>query len=173
MQHLIETLPQILVAHCHGVMENYLSFPGVPGRLHTAHAQQLEDEELAHLADVVAVRGEGDVLVPVRQPARPRHGWPAAAMGVVRPHDLPRSLRPAHHHHRHGAQAQQHDRHSLTFTCRCLRLTVQDEDHLDRIYEVLFTQAQMSMASSGLHATCATPLLTPSSASAAYIHPRR
>jgi len=81
----------------------YLSHPGVPGSLDAAHAEQLEDEKLAYVTNMVAVGGEGHVLVLAG------HGRSAAAVHVVRLHHLPRLLRRRDHHRRHRAETQKHD----------------------------------------------------------------
>lgn len=81
-----------------------------PCGLDARRAEELGDEQPARRAAVGVVRRERHVLVPVRQPHRPRRGRPAAAVGVVRPQHLLRRLRRGHHHRRHRAQPQHHHR---------------------------------------------------------------
>ena len=91
------------------IIISYLGLPGVISGPDAARTEELDDEELAHLAPVVAVGTEGDVLVVVRQAPGPRRVGAAAAVGVARLHHLPRGVRRRHHQRGHAAQAQQHD----------------------------------------------------------------
>ncbi|WVZ61289.1 hypothetical protein U9M48_011190 [Paspalum notatum var. saurae] len=108
----------LVQCHCHrrgatggevGDEPVHLLLPRAPGGLDAPLAQQLHDEEPAHLAPVLAVGREGHVLEAVGQAAGPRRVGPAAAVGVVLLHHLPRRRRRRHHQRRHRAQAEQHD----------------------------------------------------------------
>jgi hypothetical protein len=88
----------------------YLGIPSVVGGLHAAAAEELDDEELPHLANVVAPWSEHHVLEAVGQQLWPCQEGPAAALRVVRLEGLPRRLRRSQHHHRDHAQPELHHR---------------------------------------------------------------
>ena len=81
----------------------HLLLARVAGGLDAAHAEELEREELAHLAPVLAVGREGDVVEVVGEALGPRRRGAAAAVDVVHLEHLTGRLRAGHHHRRHRA----------------------------------------------------------------------
>ncbi|GER48958.1 40S ribosomal protein S19 [Striga asiatica] len=80
-----------------------------PEELSLLRAEEMDGRDLADLAPILVVRGEGDVRAVVREALLAEGFGPAAESEVLGLHDLLRELRGGDHEHGLRAEAHAHD----------------------------------------------------------------